>query len=303
MLIPIAGPTGLASAPVLHVEHYPFHDLASFQTFAQAHHRNWHTQVQNSLRLIALHGIVDPLTAESVPASDLSLNGSNFRETLHHNGCISRHRAVLLMMQIMLEAGALPPRNSLRIYCPERITPFADLLQNHFPGATCTEFLPDPTDPRRTTLPHQDLCTLTYADNSFDLLICNDLFEHIYDLNAAFEQCARVLRPGGWLVATFPMLYGQAASQIKARHRPGAMPGVAAEADLLMDPEFHDNPLEPDLGSLVYQLPGWDLLDQVRAAGLQEPCLHWLAAPSYGVVGAEIPAVLVFTALGAGVEP
>ena len=94
----------------------------------------------------------------------------------------------------------------------------------------------------------------------------------------------------------FPFAYGCYETIVKARHRPGATPGVAAEAELLTEAEFHGNPVAPEQGSLVYQIPACDLLDQARAAGLNDPAIHWIAAPSYGVVGNEIPAVMVLLA-------
>jgi len=38
------------------------------------------------------------------------------------------------------------------------------------------------------------------------------------------------------------------------------------------------------------------LLDQARSAGLSDPAIHWIAAPSYGVLGQELPAVMVLVA-------
>ena len=159
-----------------------------------------------------------------------------------------------------------------------------------------SEYLPDPADPQRRFFPHQDLCALTLEDACLDLVLCNELFEHLYNLPAALAEIARVLRPGGYLVSTCPFAYNRADTIEKARHRPGATPGVAAEAELLMEPEFHDDPVHPEQGSLVYQIPAWDLLDQARQAGLSDPAIHWIAAPSYGVVGQEFPAVMVLVA-------
>ena len=46
----------------------------------------------------------------------------------------------------------------------------------------------------------------------------------------------------------------------------------------------------------MYQIPAWDLLDQARSAGLSDAAIHWIAAPSYGVLGQELPAVMVLVA-------
>ncbi len=273
-----------------------FADFPAFQAHLQRSLPQWSAQVQQALRLIALHGIVDPISGDAVPASALELSGANYRETLAYRGCLSRHRAVLLMLQELLAAGALPPQQALEVYCPEAITPFAALLRQLFPQALGSEYMPDPADPQRRLYAHQDLCDLTLGDACLDLVLCNELFEHLYDLPAALAEIARILRPGGLLLSTFPFAYNRVDTIVKARHRAGATPGLAAEAELLMEPEFHGNPVNPEQGSLVYQIPGWDLLDQARSAGLTDAAIHWIAAPSYGVLGQEIPAVMVLLA-------
>ncbi|MEB3351291.1 MAG: class I SAM-dependent methyltransferase [Cyanobacteriota bacterium] len=287
------GPSALAP----HVEHRVFHDFGSFQAHMRQTLPHWPAQVQQALRLIALNGIVDPLRQQPIDASALSLNGDNYRETLEFGGCLARHRAVLLVLQELLAGGLLPPREQLELYCPEAITPFAAVLRELFPNLLSSEFLPDPDDPQRQHYPHQDLCELTLPQACVDLVLCNELFEHLYDLPAALGEIARILRPGGMLLSTCPFAYDRVDTIVKSRHQRGATPGVAAEAELLMDPEFHGDPVHPEQGSLVYQIPAWDLLDQVRQAGLSDPAIHWIAAPSYGVVGKEIPAVMVLVAL------
>jgi SAM-dependent methyltransferase len=278
------------------VEHRIFADFPAFQAHMQATLPQWSAQVQQALRLIALHGILDPISRTPVPASALSLTGTNYRETLIHNGCLSRHRAVLLVLQELLAAGLIPPADPLDLYCPEAITPFAALLRQLFPHVLGSEFLPDPADPHRQHVPHQDLCALTLGDACVDVVLSNELFEHLYNLPAALAEIARILRPGGFLVSTCPFAYNRPDTIVKARHRPGANPGVAAEAELLMEAEFHGDPVHPEQGSLVYQIPGWDLLDQARSAGLSDAAIHWIAAPSYGILGQELPAVLVLLA-------
>lgn len=284
------------SAQAPHVEHLVFQDFGAFQAHMQQSLPQWNSQVQQALKLIALNGILDPLRQTWIPATALRLADDNYRETLEIGGCLARHRAVLLVLQELLASRLLPDPTELDLYCPEAVTPFAAVLRELFPKLLCSEYLPDPDDPLRQRLCHEDLCRLSLADACVDLVVCNELFEHVYDLPAALAEIARILRPGGCLVATCPFAYNQQSTIVKARHRKGATPGVASEAELLMEPEFHGDPVHPEQGSLVYQIPAWDLLDQARDAGLSEPAMHWIAAPSYGVVGKELPAVMVLVA-------
>ena len=67
------------------------------------------------------------------------------------------------------------------------------------------------------------------------MVLCNELFEHLYNLPAALAEISRILRPGGFLISTCPFAYNRPDTIVKARHRPGATPGVAAEAELLIE--------------------------------------------------------------------
>ena len=147
--------------------------------------------------LIALNGIIDPISHTRLPASALRLDGDNFRETIEHKGLVSRHRAVLLCFQELIAAGELPPQDELLLYCPEAVTSFAGFLRRLFPQTMGSEYLPDPADPLRDQLPHQDLCALTLPEACVDVVLCNELFEHLYDLPAALAEIARILRRGG----------------------------------------------------------------------------------------------------------
>jgi 2-polyprenyl-3-methyl-5-hydroxy-6-metoxy-1,4-benzoquinol methylase len=45
---------------------------------------------------------------------------------------------------------------------------------------------------------------IPYGDGEFDLLVCEDVLEHVEDPAAVLAECRRVLRPGGLLIALFP---------------------------------------------------------------------------------------------------
>jgi SAM-dependent methyltransferase len=53
---------------------------------------------------------------------------------------------------------------------------------------------------------NEDICRLTYPDASLDLVLTSDTLEHVPDYPMAFRECRRVLRPGGHLVFTVPMV-------------------------------------------------------------------------------------------------
>ena len=52
----------------------------------------------------------------------------------------------------------------------------------------------------------EDLEKLSFGDESFDLHVTQDVFEHLFDPAAAFREIARTLRPGGAHVFTTPFV-------------------------------------------------------------------------------------------------
>ncbi len=102
----------------------------------------------------------------------------------------------------------------------------------------------------------ENLEKLTFADRSFDLVITQDVFEHVLDPAPAFREIARVLKPGGAHIFTVPLYKGQK-TVIRAV-------GVGNEIQYLRDPMYHGNPVDKK-GSLVVTDWGDDMCDFIRA--------------------------------------
>lgn len=64
---------------------------------------------------------------------------------------------------------------------------------------------------------------IPYSDGEFDLLFCEDVLEHVDDPAAVLQECRRVLRSGGLLIALFPSF-----RMLDAHHldRAAAWPGL-----------------------------------------------------------------------------
>ena len=50
-----------------------------------------------------------------------------------------------------------------------------------------------------------DICALPFEDNSYDLILCNHVLEHIPDDLKAMEELYRILKKGGTLIAQVPL--------------------------------------------------------------------------------------------------
>lgn len=49
-----------------------------------------------------------------------------------------------------------------------------------------------------------DICNLPFAENSFDVIFCNHVLEHIPNDTKAMQELYRVLKPGGWGIFQIP---------------------------------------------------------------------------------------------------
>lgn len=56
----------------------------------------------------------------------------------------------------------------------------------------------------RWSLSGADITCLPFKDGSFDLVICSEVLEHIFDDETAIRECIRVLKPGKHLVVSVP---------------------------------------------------------------------------------------------------
>lgn len=49
-----------------------------------------------------------------------------------------------------------------------------------------------------------DICDLPFEDNSYDIILCNHVLEHIPDDKKAMSELLRVMKPGGWGIFQVP---------------------------------------------------------------------------------------------------
>ncbi len=138
----------------------------------------------------------------------------------------------------------------------------ADTLRGQ-PWFTCSEYFEDV--PLGQTGPDgvrcEDVTRLTYASESFDLVISQDVMEHVADPVAGFAETARVLRPGGSHIFTIPQNRELGRSITRARLNGGAV-------EYLLPAEYHGDPVRAE-GALVFTEFGSDLHDLLTRAGLR----------------------------------
>ena len=211
----------------------------------------------------------------------------NFREQLSCRGCglIARQRVIMEL----LDHAPLPA--DAKIYLTEQSSLLYNAVRRRWPKSTYgSEYVVGSAMHRlrwwlrhlyrqREWLHHQDVTALGFPDASHDIVISCDVLEHVADYQAALNEIARVLKPGGRLLLTVP--FAETAAQTKVRAR------VRSDGSIehLEPPEYHGDPINPG-GVLAFYNFGWDLLEALRVAGFAEA--HWVLPwrPEAGLLGA-----------------
>ena len=63
---------------------------------------------------------------------------------------------------------------------------------------------PPQTPPRSAVWCVGDAGRLPFADNSFDVVICSEVLEHLPDVDAALDEITRIVKPGGRFALSVP---------------------------------------------------------------------------------------------------
>lgn len=216
------------------------------------------------------------------PAGSVIVSPPSYRESLLADGCTSRSRALLD------EICDIAP-NAKSVLLLEAVTPFADHVRARFPGTIATEYLPNPDD--RARLPnvaHCDILASGFDNARFDLVVSGDVLEHVPDLDRALAEMRRILAPGGRCIATFPFATKSAQTDIRAKMNGDLIEHVAT-------PEYHGNPVDPQ-GSLVFAIPGWDILEKCLAAGFRDAAMVFVSSAPRGIVANACGGVFILNA-------
>ncbi|MEJ5989480.1 methyltransferase domain-containing protein [Ramlibacter sp. PS3R-8] len=204
----------------------------------------------------------------------------NWRERLICDQCGMNNRQ-RLVAKLVQQAAAEHER--ARIYLTEQVTPIFQWVRR-LPATDVhgSEYLGDQHRGGDVMdgVRHEDAMNLSYPDASFDLIVSNDVLEHIPDPAKALRECSRVLRPGGVVLATFPFQTGSEATVVRATLGAGGLKH-------LLPAQFHGNPVSAE-GSLVFQDFGWDLLATMRQAGFSDAACEVYMNDAFGHLGVPL---------------
>jgi SAM-dependent methyltransferase len=108
-------------------------------------------------------------------------------------------------------------------------------LKERFASFECSEYFGPPAGGERVNgVRNEDVQRLSFADGSFDLVSCTEVFEHVPNYLGGFSQVYRVLRSGGWFVFTVPLFESESTEPICRLMPDGQLEWLAAV-------EYHDS--------------------------------------------------------------
>ena len=155
-------------------------------------------------------------------------------------GSLERHRLVWLWLQRSTDLLRTPHR--VLVVAPEAFLQEALRSRPHLDYLSVD--LDSPLAMRR-----MDLTRLDLPDQSFDVVFCSHVLEHIPDDRVAMRELRRVLRPGGWALLQTPVDLERAVSDED--------PAVTLPAERLRRFGQADH----------VRIYGRDFFDRLRAAG------------------------------------
>lgn len=204
----------------------------------------------------------------------------NWRERLvcRHCGMNNRQRLVAKLVQQSAMRSVHP-----KIYLMEQVTPIFEWVKKIYRTQVHgSEYLgyQYKGGERVHGVRHEDVMNLSYPDETFDLIVSNDVMEHIPDPERALRECFRVLRPGGTLLATFPFQVKNDTTVVRARL-------VGNNIEHLLPAQYHGNPVSAE-GSLVFSDFGWDFLGAMTSAGFSSAICEAYSSDEFGHLGAGL---------------
>ena len=122
------------------------------------------------------------------------------------------------------------------------------------------------------SFPQLDMQRMSFADSSIDIIIHSDTLEHVPDSKAALKESMRVLKPGGHLFYTVPIVIGRL-----TRNRRG------------LPPSYHGKPGVNRDDCVVQTEYGADFWGEIFEAGFSEVSLTSLIFPASVAIHAIRP--------------
>jgi SAM-dependent methyltransferase len=227
---------------------------------------------------------------EPVKATEVSMVDKDYRDSFVNEGLASRNRAAMIQLHRDI-LGRKTGAKNIRVYTHGTSGGFAAFLTKLSPQIQSSEYFPDPEQRKEfSAIEHKNLTALPYADASFDYVFVDDIFQHVPNLDKALGEALRVLAPGGILLSTFPFAIDS------EKHLTEATLNTDGSINYQVVPEDPQNHID-EQRDVVFQIPGWNILEDCRSVGFKHAEFVFLSSPSRGVLASNISGVIILRAV------
>lgn len=203
----------------------------------------------------------------------------NFRERLVCTKCSlnNRQRSTFSYVKNLIDS-----KPDVTVYLYEQVTPLFNRMVSNMPHVKIigSEYLGYDKKPGEVIngIRHEDAMQLSFADKSIDIIVSNEVYEHVPDVDLCFKEAARVLKDDGKLIFTIPFYYYYQETTKRADL-------INGKLVILKEEEYHGNPVDAEKGSLVFYDYGWDVLDYCKRAGFKDCRVMMYYGYYYGYLG------------------
>jgi len=200
----------------------------------------------------------------------------NYRDSTECQYCklSSRKRFMLNFLKNSLT------KPDLTVYMYEQATKTFQYVQNNFTKIKLigSEYFGPDKKPGEiiNKIRHENAEGLSFNDKSIDVIVSNDVYEHVSDIQKTLKEAYRVLKDDGILQISIPFNRKNLETNQRASIDNGQIKYLLPEI-------FHENPISKD-GSLVFYDYGWDFLDFLKNTGFSDTFALGYYSIFYGYV-------------------
>jgi SAM-dependent methyltransferase len=174
--------------------------------------------------------------------------------------CIHCNASAVIVSLILVLNLLVPDLQDKHVYEMSSRGPLWRFLKSRCNRLTYSEFFDDvPPGSFKDSIQCQDVQSLTFQNNTFDIVTCTEVFEHVQNDIKGFSEVHRVLKPGGLFIFTVPLLTSE-----ETIERVATFDG---QLRMLMPPEYHGDWLRGSGRVLCFRNYGRDIISRLLISG------------------------------------
>lgn len=195
------------------------------------------------------------------------------KDDIHAIRCIRCKASITSMALASVFKKLVPNWEDKEIYELSSRGPFFSFLHKRASHLTYSEYFDDVTlGAYKGAVQCQDVQELTYANDSFGVCTCTEVFEHVPNDLKGFREICRVLKPSGLFLFTVP-LSDRKKTVERARLNGGKL-------IYLERAEYHDDHIRGAGNVFCFRNYGLDIVERLSLAGFKNTEIILVKAPT-----------------------